>query len=131
MKYVIASKNLVLEDSKMESVSNSKGKGGLVGIGEVLSFDKEKKSVTIIEPADDVFLNNSNITTAGWLEMSDEAGKITLGANHIELRKTRKISSPFTYVPRTCRGEPYVRPSYIGTNTLFVRGRTPKSMIYD
>jgi hypothetical protein len=27
------------------------------------------------------------------------------------------ISSPFTYVPRTCRGEPYVRPR---TNNAFV-----------
>jgi len=33
------------------------------------------------------------------------------------LRKTRKISSPFTYVPARCRGEPYVRPR---TNNAFV-----------
>ena len=32
-------------------------------------------------------------------------------------RKTRKISSPFTYVPARCRGEPYVRPR---TNNAFV-----------
>jgi hypothetical protein len=34
-----------------------------------------------------------------------------------KVRKTRKISSPFTYVPARCRGEPYVRPR---TNNAFV-----------
>jgi len=42
----------------------------------------------------------------------------------LNVRNARKINSSFTYVRRTCRGEPYVRPSYIGTKTLFVRGRT-------
>ena len=35
----------------------------------------------------------------------------------ILVRNTRKISSPFTYVPARCRGEPYVRPR---TNNAFV-----------
>ena len=35
----------------------------------------------------------------------------------LAFRKTRKISSPFTYVPARCRGEPYVRPR---TNNAFV-----------
>ena len=46
------------------------------------------------------------------------------------LRKTRKISSPFTYVPRTCRGEPCVRPR---TNNAFVPmydGRTQGSPLH-
>ena len=34
-----------------------------------------------------------------------------------QIRKTRKISTPFTYVPARCRGEPYVRPR---TNNAFV-----------
>jgi len=40
------------------------------------------------------------------------------------IRNAQKINSSFTYVPRTCRGEPCVRPSYIGTKALLVRGRT-------
>jgi len=40
------------------------------------------------------------------------------------VRNARKINSSFTYVRRTCRGEPCVRPSYIGTKALLVRGRT-------
>jgi len=46
------------------------------------------------------------------------------------LRKTRKISSPFTYVPARCRGEPYVRPR---TNNAFVPmydGRTQGSPLH-
>jgi len=46
------------------------------------------------------------------------------------LRNTRKISSPFTYVPRTCRGEPCVRPR---TNNAFVPmydGRTQGSPLH-
>jgi len=45
-------------------------------------------------------------------------------------RKTRKISSPFTYVPARCRGEPYVRPR---TNNAFVPmydGRTQGSPLH-
>jgi len=40
------------------------------------------------------------------------------------LRNARKKNSSFSNVRRTCRGEPYVRPSYIGTKALLVRGRT-------
>jgi len=47
-----------------------------------------------------------------------------------KIRNTRKISSPFNYVPRTCRGEPCVRPSYIGTKALLVRGRTQGSPLH-
>jgi len=47
--------------------------------------------------------------------------------NNEELRNARKINSSFTYVPARCRGEPYVRPSYIGTKALLVRGRTQGS----
>jgi len=49
---------------------------------------------------------------------------------HPNLRKTRKISSPFTYVPARCRGEPYVRPR---TNNDFVPmydGRTQGSPLH-
>ena len=46
------------------------------------------------------------------------------------LMNARKINSSFTYVPRTCRGEPYVRPSYIGTKALLVRGRTQGSPLH-
>jgi len=45
----------------------------------------------------------------------------------VHLRKNRKISSPFTYVPARCRGEPCVRPR---TNNDFVTmydGRTQGS----
>jgi len=51
-------------------------------------------------------------------------------AFQIILRKTRKISSPFTYVPARCRGEPYVRPR---TNNAFVPmydGRTQGSTLH-
>ena len=47
-----------------------------------------------------------------------------------ELRKTRKINSPFTYVPARCRGEPCVRPR---TNNAFVPmydGRTQGSPLH-
>jgi len=46
------------------------------------------------------------------------------------LWKTRKISSPFIYVPARCRGEPYVRPR---TNNAFVPmydGRTQGSPLH-
>jgi hypothetical protein len=46
------------------------------------------------------------------------------------LGNTRKISSPFTYVPARCRGEPYVRPR---TNNAFVPmydGRTQGSPLH-
>ena len=46
------------------------------------------------------------------------------------LRKTRKISYPFTYVPARCRGEPCVRPR---TNNAFVPmydGRTQGSPLH-
>ena len=45
-------------------------------------------------------------------------------------RNTRKMSSPFTYVPARCRGEPYVRPR---TNNAFVPmydGRTQGSPLH-
>jgi hypothetical protein len=46
------------------------------------------------------------------------------------IRNTRKISSPFTYVPARCRGEPCVRPR---TNNAFVPmydGRTQGSPLH-
>jgi len=61
-------------------------------------------------------LPNYTFPIGTWIKMSD--GKVEF------LRNARKINSSFTYVPRTCRGEPCVRPSYIGTKALLVRGRT-------
>ncbi|KPA17892.1 secreted protein containing Filamentous hemagglutinin [Candidatus Magnetomorum sp. HK-1] len=91
---IIASKNFELDNSSLESFSLSHGKGGLIGIGKLLSFDKENKSVAIIEPSDYISLNKkSTITTAGLEEFSGQAGSIDLGAKALMLNNQSDIIS--------------------------------------
>ena len=92
---IIATNNIILENNSLiESSSESNAKGGLVGIGKKLTFDKENKTVSINEPGDYIFLNNhSKITTESVLTISNKAGNIHLGANTIKLSNNSCITS--------------------------------------
>jgi hypothetical protein len=71
-------------------------------------------------------IETTNIFDTWFAGVKDSKSKARIISrfDKVQLGNARKINSSFTYVPRTCRGEPCVRPSYIGTKALLVRGRT-------